>query len=72
MRPSLSEKSIVVILFVLVFITFSLAQEDSKKKDQFYSGVVSSATNALATFNTVPVNKSSIGVNNIVLAPHQK
>src|SRR5258705_169503 len=43
MRAFLSEKNLVVILFVMVLITFSLAQEDSKKMEQFYLGA-SSAT----------------------------
>jgi intracellular septation protein A len=34
MKRILSEKNIVVILFVMVFITFSLAQEDSKKMEK--------------------------------------
>ena len=39
MKQFLSEKNIVVILFVMVLITFSLAQEDSKKMERIYSGV---------------------------------
>ncbi len=38
MRSILSEKNIVVVLFVMVLITFSLAQEDSKKMEKVYSG----------------------------------
>ena len=34
----ISERRIVVILFVLVFITFSFAHEESKKVEQIYSG----------------------------------
>jgi hypothetical protein len=42
MRTFLSERNIVVVLFVMVLVTFSLAQEDSKKKlTKIYSGVVS-------------------------------
>lgn len=48
MRPLLSERNIVVVLFVLVLITFSLAQEDSKKMEQLYSGSgVSAASHQL-------------------------
>ncbi|HEY6064127.1 MAG TPA: hypothetical protein VIV35_10990 [Chitinophagaceae bacterium] len=39
MKPILSEKNIVVILFVMVLITFSLAQEDSRKMEKMYSGI---------------------------------
>lgn len=49
MRPYLSERNLVVILFVLVLITFSLAQEDSKKMEQLYSGTsVSAVSKSLA------------------------
>ncbi len=42
MKAILSERNIVVVLFVMVLITFSFAQEDSKKKmTKMYSGVVS-------------------------------
>ncbi|MFZ9388806.1 MAG: hypothetical protein ACO25B_13080 [Chitinophagaceae bacterium] len=42
MKPILSERNIVVILFVMVLVTFAFAQEDSKKKiPQIYSGMVS-------------------------------
>jgi hypothetical protein len=38
MKRILSEKNLVVVLFVMVLITFSLAQEDSKKMEKMYSG----------------------------------
>jgi hypothetical protein len=38
MKSILSERNIVVVLFVLVLITFSLAQEDSKKMEKMYTG----------------------------------
>jgi hypothetical protein len=38
MRTILSEKNIVVLLFVMVLITFALAQEDSKKIERMYNG----------------------------------
>jgi hypothetical protein len=38
MKRILSEKNLVVVLFVLVLITFSLAQEDTKKIEKMYSG----------------------------------
>jgi hypothetical protein len=41
MKAILSERNIVVVLFVMVLITFSFAQEDSKKKmTKMYTGVV--------------------------------
>ena len=38
MNKFISDRHIVVVLFVLVFITFSLAHEDSKDMERFYSG----------------------------------
>lgn len=38
MKAILSEKNLVVVLFVMVLITFSLAQEDSKKMEKMYTG----------------------------------
>ncbi|HQU56006.1 MAG: hypothetical protein R2796_09210 [Chitinophagaceae bacterium] len=34
MKKRLIERNIVIVLFVMVLITFSLAQEDSKKMEQ--------------------------------------
>jgi hypothetical protein len=39
MRSFLSEKNIVAVLFVMVLITFSLAQEDSRKMEKAYTGI---------------------------------
>ena len=44
MKAILSEKSLVVILFIMVLVTFSLAQEDSKKMTKMYSGVATGIT----------------------------
>ena len=38
-RSILSERNIVVVLFGMVLITFSLAHEDTKKMEQIYKGV---------------------------------
>jgi hypothetical protein len=38
MRAILSERNLVVVLFVLVFISFALAHEDSKKMEKAYTG----------------------------------
>lgn len=38
MRKILSEKNIVVLLFVLVLVSFALAQEDSRKIEKLYNG----------------------------------
>lgn len=36
MRKILSERNIVVILFVVAFVVFSFAQEDAKKVEKMY------------------------------------
>jgi hypothetical protein len=61
MRSILSERNIVVLLFVLVLITFSLAHEDTKKMEQLYQGVNSSATISFHSFQQHPaVNQEAI------------
>jgi hypothetical protein len=39
MKSILSERNLVVILFIMVLVTFSLAQEDSKKMTKMYTGI---------------------------------
>lgn len=48
MKAILSERNIVVVLFAMVLVTFSLAQEDSKKKlTQMTSSLIESTTPVL-------------------------
>lgn len=62
MRSILSERNIVVILFVLVLITFSLAQEDSKKMEQMYSGSgVGAVSKRLAQVPEAPASRPVTG-----------
>ncbi|MCZ2459532.1 MAG: hypothetical protein LC128_07875 [Chitinophagales bacterium] len=49
MRKYLSDRNIVIILFVLVFITFSFAHEDSKALQEFSTKGSVSADNTIAT-----------------------
>jgi len=49
MRSILSEKNAVIFLFVLVFIIFSFAHEDSKKMEKGYIGVNSYTISKLAS-----------------------
>ncbi len=50
MKIILSEKNIVVALFVMVLITFSFAREDSKKKmTQIYSAIAAENSTKLLT-----------------------
>ena len=48
MKHLVSEKHLVVVLFVLVIVTFSFADRDSRKLDQLYS---------TTTQNTRPYDK---------------
>lgn len=47
MRSILSERNIVVVLFVMVLVTFSLAHEDTKKMEQLHQGVNASSASVL-------------------------
>ena len=47
MKAILSERNLVIVLFVMVFITFSLAHEDSKKMEKVYTGLNTSALSHL-------------------------
>ena len=38
MKGLLTERNIVVVLFVMVLITFSFAQNETKKMEQLYNG----------------------------------
>jgi len=51
MRRILSERGLVVILFVMVFITFVFAQKDSKKMERAYSGINRSASSVFLAFS---------------------
>lgn len=44
MKQLVSEKQLVVVLFVLVIITFSFADRDSRKIDQLYSSTTQSTS----------------------------
>ena len=48
MRMLLSERNLVVVLFVMVLITFAMAHEDSKKMEKVYVGMSVSASSNLA------------------------
>jgi len=45
MRGIFKERNIVVILFIMVLITFSMAQNETKKIEQLYNGGRSSLKN---------------------------
>ena len=49
MKAILSERNLVVVLFVMVLITFSLAQEDSKKMERMYPAANTNTASMLIT-----------------------
>ena len=61
MRPILSEKKIVVVLFVMVLITFSLAQEDSRKMEKMYSGINTTAASLLQVHQPISEIQAAAG-----------
>lgn len=56
MRVKFTEKNLVVVLFVLVLITFALAQEDSKKMEKAYSGIQAETASKLTTIPVLPAS----------------
>lgn len=54
MKHPVTERNLVVVLFVLVLITFSFAQRDSKRLDRLYTVKFDKKTNVAAVKNVVP------------------
>jgi hypothetical protein len=62
MKQILSEKNLVIVLFVMVLITFSLAQEDSRKMEKMYSGATSAT--AVSILEQSKLKKNNIQESN--------
>lgn len=61
MKAILSEKNLVVVLFVMVLVTFSLAQEDSKKMEKLQTGVnTSTASTLIVEYLQMPVKEKAL------------
>lgn len=61
MRNILSERNIVVALFVMVLITFSMAQEDAKKMERMQKGgSYSAASNTIVERTEVPAADTAV------------
>ena len=58
MKAILSERNIVVVLFVMVLITFSLAQEDSKKMERMQTGAHASTAPSLLAHHSPVQDKA--------------
>ncbi len=60
MKSILSEKNLVVVLFIMVLVTFSLAQEDSKKMEKMYTGInAKTVSTLLSEYHPKPVKTGS-------------
>lgn len=57
MKAILSERNLVIVLFVMVLITFSFAQEDSKKLEKMYTGASTITASNLLTDQLQTVDK---------------
>jgi hypothetical protein len=63
MRTFFTEKNIVMILFVMVLITFSLAQEDSRKMEKMYTGATATtASHLLVHQPAIKIQENSASV----------
>ena len=70
MRKILSERNVVVVLFIVAFVVFYFAQEDAKKNEQMYQDAEASSPSLISPAkqttgnHIVPENKAvkSIGV----------
>jgi hypothetical protein len=65
MRRILSERNLVVVLFVMALVIFVFAQEDTKKREKIYLDHGSAASSLLAApkqsaVNTLPEKKNFI------------
>jgi len=72
MKRILSEKNLVVVLFVLVLITFALAQEDTKKMERAFAGVNSSASSMFVSLQTPEMKSLSENIEGLPSAAMSK
>ena len=61
-RRILSEKSLVVILFVLVVVVFSFAQEDTRKIEEMYFDPASSSVTPVTSSPKVELITGSLPI----------
>ena len=69
MRSILSERNIVIVLFAMVLVTFSLAHEDSKKMER---SILDAGTSVASRPLTAPIVATTDAheFNNFILVPH--
>ncbi len=59
MKSTITERTIVVALFILVLITFSLAQRDTKRLDRLYTFLFDKKPHVTVVQNETPVQHPS-------------
>jgi len=59
MKPFLSEKNIVVVLFIMVIVTYSFAQQDFKKMEKMQIGVSAITGSHLLAEQQTPIIKTN-------------
>lgn len=59
-RRILTERNLVVVLFVMVLVIFSMAQEDTKKIEQMYIDTNSSSTSSLDKTDSPQVKNAQV------------
>jgi hypothetical protein len=64
MKKTFTEQNLVVILFVMVLITFSFAQQDSKKLEKLYLGFKVNTASPLTSVNPDNQSKTESGTPN--------
>lgn len=63
MKKTFTERNLVIILFIMVLITFSFAQQDSKKLEKMYMGFKVNTARPLANkINAAAQNNSELKV----------
>lgn len=67
MKAILSERNLVVLLFVMVLVTFSLAHEDTKKMESLYNRAPN--TPAAATSEIKKPELKDISTNSLTVIP---
>jgi len=53
MRSILSERNLVIVMFIAVIVTFAFAHENSKKIEQVYIGTVSSVSSSSQSLSQI-------------------
>jgi hypothetical protein len=66
MRAILSERNLVVVLFIMVLITFAFAQEDSKKMVKQYIGTTSTTGTSFRSISKAGMKPASSGKKEIL------